>query len=93
MDLAEHHDDVQGPIQLPVPTTVEARRTTWPKDTSTGTAPASIAKAASERNRPGWDQLSGPAQRAHGGPVLHRIAGHGHQPGAGTNLLAPGPAP
>ena len=32
-------------------------RTTWPEDAWTGAAPASMAKAASERNRPGWDQL------------------------------------
>jgi hypothetical protein len=32
-------------------------RTTWPEEASTGTAPASIAKVASERNRPGCDQL------------------------------------
>ena len=32
-------------------------RTTWPEEASTGAAPASIAKAASERNRPGCDQL------------------------------------
>jgi hypothetical protein len=31
-------------------------RTTCPEDTGTG-RPASMAKAASERNRPRWDQL------------------------------------
>ncbi len=109
-------------------------RTTWPEEASTGAAPASIAKAASERSRPGWDQListwaavTGPipgwasstgaiavtslrssassslaSARAvsarwavrpapHGGAVLHRIAGCGHQRGAGAELWQPGP--
>ena len=57
MDLAEHLDGVQGPVQLPVSARLRRWRTTWPEDAGTGAAPASMAKAASERNRPGWDQL------------------------------------
>jgi hypothetical protein len=29
MDLAQHHDGVQGPIQLPVPTTVDSLGRLW----------------------------------------------------------------
>jgi hypothetical protein len=54
MDLAEQHDGGQGPMQLPVPATIQAMA----DDASTGAAPASMAKAASERKRPGSDQLS-----------------------------------
>jgi hypothetical protein len=41
----------------------------------------------------GQGPLGGQAKRPHGGPVLHRISEGGHQPGAGAELLAPGPPP
>jgi hypothetical protein len=53
--LADHHDGVQGSMQLAVPARLSRWRTTWPEKASTGAAPPSIAKAASERNRPGCD--------------------------------------
>jgi hypothetical protein len=57
MDLAEHHDGVQGAFSCRSPPRLRRWRTTWPEDAGTVAAPASMAKAASERNRPGWDQL------------------------------------
>ena len=57
MGLAEHHDGVQGPVQLPVPTTIEAMTDDLARGGLDRAAPASMAKAASDRNRPGWDQL------------------------------------
>ena len=59
MVLAEHQGDhVQGPIELAVPGTVEAVADDRPEEACSGAAPASMAKAASVRNRPGWDQLT-----------------------------------
>ena len=57
VDLAEHHDGGQGPVQLPVPAPVAAMADDLAEDAGTGAAPASMAKATSERNRPGWDRL------------------------------------
>jgi hypothetical protein len=39
------------------PAPVEAMADDLAREAGTGAAPASRAKAASERNRPGWDQL------------------------------------
>jgi hypothetical protein len=55
--LAEHHDGVQGPMQLPMSAPVEAMTDRLAAGRLHRAAPASMAKAASERNRPGWDQL------------------------------------
>src|SRR5829696_5477373 len=57
MDLAEHHDVVQGPVQLPVSAPVEAMADDLARGRRDRGRPASMAKAASERSRPGWDQL------------------------------------
>jgi hypothetical protein len=57
MDLAQQHDGGQGPMQLPISTPVAAMADDL-AGRGLGPPPASIAKAASERNRPGWDQLT-----------------------------------
>ena len=41
----------------------------------------------------GQDPVGGHGQGPHGGPVPHRIGQYGHQPGAGSDLLAPGAPP
>jgi hypothetical protein len=44
MDLAQHHDRMQGPVQLPIPTTVAAMAD-------------DLTRGRLHRGRPGWDQL------------------------------------
>ena len=57
MDLARITMVCKARFSCRSPPRLRRWRTTWPEDASTGAAPASIAKAASEQNRPGWDQL------------------------------------
>jgi hypothetical protein len=52
------HHGVQGAVELVVPATVEAMAVTCPDAAGIGLVPARAANAASERNRPGCDQLT-----------------------------------
>ena len=53
--LAEQHDGVQRLIQLAIAAAVEPMANHPAEEASMGAAPASMAKAASERSRPGCD--------------------------------------
>jgi hypothetical protein len=80
MDLAEHHDGVQGPIQLPVPTPVEAMadhlagggldrgRPRQHREGGLRTEPARMGPA---------DQQLGSVDGADPG-LVHQGRGHGH---------------
>jgi hypothetical protein len=51
---------VQGTVEVPVAGTVEAVPCVLAAAGFRGAAPAIVAKAASLRTRPGWDQLMSP---------------------------------
>ena len=94
LDLAEHHDGVQGSVQLPVPAPVAAMADHLARGGRHRGAPASMENAASERNRPGSDQLISSwaawAKGLHGDAVFHRIARGGDQPGAARSCWRQG---
>ena len=73
-----HHDQVQGLVEVAVPERCSRTRTVWPLEAGMGAAPASMAKAASLGQRPGWDQ----AQRTMAatiGPTPHGVRSSGCQ--------------
>jgi len=68
-------DVVQDAVELAIPKALSRWRVILPEDASKGPTPARAEKAASERNRPGWDpgdQQLGGAHRADAG-----LAGQG----------------
>jgi hypothetical protein len=89
MGLTEHHDGVQGPIQLPVPATVKPMA----DDLAGGRLDRGRTSQHLGVMTCGQDPLGGHGHGPHGGAVLHRIGGCGDQPGASADLLAPGPPP
>ena len=51
------NDGVQRPVELRSPERLRRCRLVSPEDAGMGAAPEKVANAASDRNRPGWDQL------------------------------------
>jgi hypothetical protein len=49
-------DQVEGLVEVAVPERFSRTRTVWPLEAGIGAAPPSMAKAASVRQRPAWDQ-------------------------------------
>jgi hypothetical protein len=72
MGLAEHHDGVQGPIQLPVPATIQAMAD-------------HLARGRLDRGRPGEHGEGGlGAEAARMGPADQHLGGvDGADPGLG----------
>jgi hypothetical protein len=72
MDLAQHHDGVQGPIQLPVPATIQAMAD-------------QLARGRLDRGRPSQHGKGGlGAESARMGPADQQLGGvDGPDPGLG----------
>ena len=60
------------------PDRLSRTRTVWPEEAGIGAAPPSMAKAASERQRPGWDQAHRTVA-ATIGPTPGRVSRSGRQ--------------
>jgi len=71
-------DHVQGLVELAVPERFSRTRTVWPLEAGIGAAPPSMAKAASLRQRPGWDQAHSTVA-ATIGPTPVRVSSSGRQ--------------